>query len=295
MKNQQMNKINHEYAVFILTNGRPNKVYTYNALRKHGYTGKIYLIIDDLDSEAEQYKKKYPEQVIIFNKKEIAKSFDNGDNFKDYRAIIYARNACFSIAKKLNIKNFIQLDDDYEGFYFRFDNKLDYNFEDLYCLDSVFSSMFKFLNSSEQIKSIALSQGGDFIGGESGTNKIFDNVTLKRKCMNSFFCSTDKEFKFIGRVNEDVNTYCRLASTGDVFFTINQVSLRQKATQTNSGGMTEMYLESGTYIKSFYSVMYHPSSVKIRVLNSNHKRIHHSIKWSNTTPMILNEKYRKIK
>jgi hypothetical protein len=36
-----------------------------------------------------------------------------------------------------------------------------------------------------------------------------------------------------------------------------------------------------------------PSSVKVSMMNSNNPRIHHSIKWLNTTPMILDEKYKK--
>jgi len=29
------------------------------------------------------------------------------------------------------------------------------------------------------------------------------------------------------------------------------------------------------------------------MMNASHKRIHHSIKWINTTPMIIDEKYKK--
>jgi len=36
-----------KFAVFILSNGRPDNVITYRSLRSHGYTGKIYIIVDD--------------------------------------------------------------------------------------------------------------------------------------------------------------------------------------------------------------------------------------------------------
>ena len=39
------------FAVFILTHGRAENVETYKALRDCGYTGKIYVIIDDEDDE----------------------------------------------------------------------------------------------------------------------------------------------------------------------------------------------------------------------------------------------------
>lgn len=53
----------------------------------------------------------------------------------------------------------------------------------------------------------------------------------------------------MGRINEDVNTYTNLGRCGELFMTIGAVQLGQKQTQKNSGGMTELYLDSGTYVK----------------------------------------------
>lgn len=279
-----------EFAVFILTNGRPNKVITYDTLKRSGYTGRIFLLVDNLDKTIDKYKERFGNQVVVFDKKEIAKTFDQGDNFNDMRAIIYARNASFEIAKQLGIKYFIQLDDDYRHFQFRFNSKKEYQPKVLKKLDTIFFAMLKFFKNTP-INSIAIAQGGDFIGGEGSA--MAKEVKLKRKCMNSFLCSIERPFKFLGRINEDVNTYTRLASTGLLLFTTNQLTLEQIQTQTNSGGMTELYLDSGTYVKSFYSVMYHPSSVKVRMMNSKFKRLHHSVSWPHTVPVILREDLKK--
>lgn len=284
-----------DFAAFILTHGRPDRVHTYATLRRIGYTGRIYLLVDDLDKTREQYVERYGDEVIVFDKKAVAKTFDQGDNFQDMRAIIYARNASFAVAKMLGIKHFVELDDDYTKLDWRFDSRLDYGTWTVRAgLDEIFSAVLEFmLNSGAD--SVALAQGGDFIGGSQCP--LASSVKLRRKCMNSFFCSTERPFQFVGRVNEDVNTYTRAASTGKVFFTVNHVSLVQKQTQSNSGGMTELYLDSGTYVKSFYSIMYHPSSVKIGLLRdgngSNGGRLHHQIAWKNTTPMILRESLKK--
>jgi hypothetical protein len=111
--------------------------------------------------------------------------------------------------------------------------------------------------------------------------------------MNSFICSTDRPFNFVGSINEDVNTYTTLASRGDIFFTFTNLQLDQKDTQSQGGGMTDAYKLSGTYIKSFTSVIMQPSSVKVSMMNSNNPRLHHQVKWINTTPMIINNKYKK--
>lgn len=278
-----------DFAAFILTNGRPDKVYTYKTLRKQGYTGKIYLLVDDLDSTGDQYKEKYGDEVVIFDKKAIAETFDTGDNFDDMRAIIYARNASFEVAKDLGIQYFIQLDDDYTGFEYRFNANLDYEYKAAKNLDAIFYNLLEFYKKTP-IKSIAIAQGGDFIGGSEGS--FAKKVMLRRKCINTFICSTNRPFQFVGRINEDVNIYTRLASTGDIFFTFNMVSVGQKQTQSNSGGMSEMYLDSGTYLKSFYSVMYMPSGVKISEMGSTHKRLHHLVKWNNVCPKIIREDYK---
>ena len=138
--------------------------------------------------------------------------------------------------------------------------------------------------------SIAMAQGGDFVGGMEGTSWR----KPRRKCMNSFICSTDRPFKFFGRINEDVNTYTNLGSRGGLFMTIVKVALQQKQTQTNAGGMTELYRDSGTYVKTFYSVMYQPSSVKVYFLpGSVVDRIHHKVTWKHTVPVILSEDHKK--
>ena len=271
----------NDFAVFILTHGRADNVITFKTLKKCGYTGPIYLVIDNEDKMTNEYIKNFGEEnVKIFDKKKMADSIDEGNNFDNRKVIIHARNACFEIAKELGIKYFIQLDDDYYYFGYRYDTgaKIIKN------LDEVFRIVFDFYKNSN-ITSIALSQGGDHIGGFSG-------IKLKRKCMNSFFCSTDRPFQFIGSINEDVNTYTTLGSRGHVFFTFTNLQLDQKDTQSNKGGMTDQYHLSGTYVKSFHTVMMQPNSVKVSMMNSNHPRLHHSINWKETTPMIIDQKYK---
>lgn len=284
-------KSNEDFVAFILTNGRPNKVITYESLKKAGYTGRVVLVVDDEDKELENYKKKFGDQVYVFSKEEVAKTFDEADNFNDRRAIVYARNACFEIAKELGYKYFIQLDDDYTNFYYMQDENLKFKHTNILDLDDVFRKLLKFFLSIPNLCSVAMAQGGDFIGGAQN-KKAATEKKLMRKCMNSFICSTDRPFKFIGRVNEDVNTYTLEGSRGSLFLTVTNLKLSQVTTQKSAGGMTGIYKDNGTYYKSFYSVMMHPSGVSIALMGHN-ARLHHSVKWSQTVPMILSESYKK--
>lgn len=276
----------NNFAVFIMVYGRPNKNVTYETLKRCGYTGKIYLIGDDTDPTISEYRSIYGNELLVFNKKEVAKKYDSGDNTGDLRSTMFAANTCFDLAEQNKIDYFCLMCDDYSQFKYRFKNKYGFRSE-IKNINKTFDLFINFLKSTN-ITSICFSQGGDHIGG-------FSRTRLKRKAMNTFFCSTKRRFNFLGRLNEDVTTYVNLGSRGNIFFTYTSVQIDQEYTQKKKGGLTEVYKDGGTYIKSFFSVMYNPSSVKISLFwgNGNHCRIHHSIKWANAVPLILSEKHKK--
>ena len=283
-----------DFAAFILTHGRADNVITYNTLRKQGYTGKIILLIDNEDAQIDDYKRKYGDEVFVFDKQKAIDITDSGDNFKKRNSVVYARNYNFVVAKELGYKYFLQLDDDYSAFRYTFDNYRNYITRSILIknLDNIIKYMLEFYINSGA-KTIAMSQGGDFIGGEgSKVASLEREGKFSRKVMNSFFCSTDRPFKFAGRINEDVNAYTELGNKGDLFITVPRIRLEQIQTQANSGGLTDIYLDLGTYIKSFYSVMYSPSCVKINEMGVSNKRLHHMVKWKYTCPQVISADYR---
>lgn len=285
-----------DFVVFILTHGRPDKVYTYDTLKKVNYTGQIVIVIDNEDKTADEYYAKFDgkenTRVVMFDKAKKAEEFDTIDRGTDRRAIVYARNACFDIAKDLGYEYFLELDDDYMEFRQRFLKK-NGQFGTWYLrdFDSLVDIMLTFLETTGAL-SVALAQTGDFIGGP--TSHVF-KIKLARKAMNSFFCKTSRKFDFIGRINEDVNTYVSLGSKGNLFFTVSDMSLDQVQTQANSGGMTELYKSLGTYTKSFFTVVCNPSCVRVFTVGNKHPRMHHRINWEYGVPKIISDRYKKEK
>lgn len=283
-----------DFCVFILTHGRPDKVRTYDTLLRAGYTGKVFIVIDNEDKTAAEYRSRFGDKILQFCKATIAAQIDEGDNFNDRRAIIYARNACWDLARQVECKYFIQLDDDYSNFALRFRGNLSGFYQAINkTMDEVLSELVNFFEVTPCL-TVAMCQGGDMIGG---TNEKAPH--LRRKAMNSFICSTARQFQFFGRINEDVNTYTTRSRCGDLFFTVAQTQLVQTNTQQSSGGMSELYVDSGTYIKTFYSVLYAPSCVKVGTIgdscrwgNARH-RIHHKINWHNCAPKIIREHCKK--
>ena len=281
-----------DFCAFILTHGRPDKVHTLRTLRSHGYTGKVFIVIDDEDQTGEEYKRIYGDDVLVFSKDEVGQYTDQFDNFFDRRTILWARNACWDLAKQMGYRYFIQLDDDYTAWLHRRRGKghpysssvvaEEYHGWTIKNLDAVFDALVRLVETTP-IKTVALSQGGDHIGGELGKRRF------RRKAMNSFICDIAKPFLFRGRINEDVNTYVDRGRTGDLFFTDMQLQLNQLETQKNAGGMTEVYLDSGTYVKSFYTVMAAPSCTSIGLMGRFNKRLHHKINWRKAVPLIIPE------
>ena len=261
--------MDNNFAVFILSHGRAGNVKTYQTLINQGYTGKIYIIIDDEDDMRNSYIDKYGEDIVrVFSKKDAAVLVDTADLEPELKGVIYARNYCHTIAEEMGLIHFLVLDDDYNLFAHRYEC----NGKLLSCttkrLDDIFMAMVKFLDQTGAI-TVALAQGGDYIGGVDNGNF---KKKLLRKAMNSFFCRTDTPFKFYGRINEDTTMYVRYGETGHLIFTTMDFMLNQGQTQKNKGGLTEMYLDSGTYVKSFYSVMYSPSCVKVAAMGDKHMR-----------------------
>ena len=287
------------FGAYILTHQRPTlrEQHTYRALERAGYTGPLYLVVDDEDPTLPQYQDEFGDQVVVFPKQATINSFDIGDNFGGSGSVV-PRNAIWDLARQHGHRYFIQLDDDYTTFRYRFDdackpvgvNRMPW----VQNLNKVFAECIKWLATTPpELHSIAFGQGGDFLGGIE--NPLSQHIHTKRKAMNTFICDTERPFTFPGRRNEDVNCYTELQRQGVAFLTTFQISIDQAPTQTQAGGMTEMYEREGTYLKSFTSVMRCPSGVKVSHLADRNlnPRIHHRVTYNRVAPEFVPNSYRK--
>lgn len=275
-----MSTLPSTFAVFILTHGRPGNVITAETLARCGYSGRLYIVVDDTDTSLPAYRARFA-NVVVFDKEAEAALCDEGNNFGARNVILMARNACFRIAEQLGVTHFVELDDDYYYFGYRFAEGA----RRIRNMDAVFAALLRYYESVPQLATLAMSQGGDHIGG-------FDGVRVKRKAMNSFLCSTERPFRFVGALNEDVNTYATLGARGALFFTFTGLQLDQKDTQAQDGGITDTYRRFGTFVKSFTTVTMAPNAVSVAMMGQN-PRLHHHIEWAKAVPCIVPEIYRK--
>lgn len=281
----------HNFVAAILTHGRPDAVYTYHSLRRSGYTGDIILLCDNEDTALPLYQEQYGDQVHVFDKAAEAEHTDACDNFQHRNAIVYARNYVFRLVKQLGYEYFMQLDDDYNSWTYRKGYANKYQGGLVKNLDVLFDALIHLVAQSGA-DSIALAQGGDFIGGRQNTT-CFPHWRFRRKAMNTWICHVDRPLRFCGHMNEDCSQYTVEGRRGKLFFQVPFASIKQPLTQAQSGGMSELYEDSGTYLKTFYTVMQAPSCAKVGMIYSKHARIHHNIFFKHCASKILHERWKK--
>ena len=290
----------HKFLVTILTHQRPENVLTYKALRKFGYTGKILLLIDNEDPTIDEYRKIYKdEEIHVFDKEAEDRITDNCDNLPHRKTALYARNASFQIVKDLGYRYFIQLDDDYREFRHSIAPGSMFKKKAVKDLDAVFDAYLDFYIASNA-KSITMALGGDYVGGQDCQG--IRNGWHKRKCMNSWFCDTEKPLRFTGHMNDDCSQYVVNGRRGDFYLQCFFTKITMAPSQSMGGGMTGLYKDSGTYMKTMYTIIQAPSCVRISAIGSrgmgnsmddNSVRIHHKVKWNNACVKIVREKWKK--
>lgn len=286
-------------CIFILSNDRADTIKSTSFLEYYECKYPYYVVVDDEDPQLKEYKEKFGEKLIVFNKKEMRKKMnvDMGDNFDKYHNCVIIRNGCFYLAEKMGYDYFLELDDDYTRLSYKVD--LENTLKDVKVPVKDFNKILDIhleLLEKTPVKAIAFGQAGDFIGG---VNSSLVKNGYKRKLMNFIFFKTKDYLKFSGTLNDDVTCYAHEGNLGNFMFTSQFLSVTQPETQEVEGGLTTIYDDMGTYVKSFYSILYQPSSIKIATFAGSNKdakgqaRIHHHVYFNESLPKLISEKYKK--
>lgn len=274
-----------DFACIVISHGRP-ECSTVKVLRECGYTGKIYIVVDDADKTLPDYVERYRNDVHVFHKED---NFDTGDLGGSKACGVFARNFIQDEAKRLGYKFHLQLDDDVHGFGYRFvqDGRL----RCVKCnhLDEVLEGMVQMMKESP-ITSLSFGLSSYYLGGAEKNNV---QEGMIRKTMTTFLMRADDLQYFHMRMNDDITTSLINGMRGKLYYTYMPVMVYVDPTQVQHGGMTDIYKKNGTYRKSFYSVMCCPSCVKVSAMGITEYRIHHEISWNNAVPKLLSERWCK--
>ena len=280
-----------DFAIFILTHGRPNTQLTYNTLMQTGYTGKYYMVLDDTDATIQQYIDNYgPEHIIVFDKNHYINTSEVGTNTPSYKCILYAKNAAEDIAKALNLKAFVIADDDIHTFRFRYpEGDLLRSQPISISMDRVAEAYVEFLIETN---SAAVGFGPTlcYFAGAS----IFDNdkVQTLRIPYNFTFRNTSIPVSWVSSYGEDVITDMIYSKVGQKWMVLPFVQFDCVAPGSGAeGGMADTYKSHSQFKLVMYDFMYLPASIK--------PLLHQGKKWvcgiqrTQSFPKIISESYKK--
>lgn len=280
-----------DFAVFILTHGRPNKQLTLNTLLSGGYTGRYYLVLDDTDPTIQEYVDNYgPEHIYVFDKNHYINTSEVGTNCPSYKCILYAKNAAEDIAVSLNLKAFVIADDDIHTFRFRYpENDLLRSQPIRGTMDSIIEAYVDFLLSTD---SAALGFGPTlcYFAGAS----IFENdrVQTLRIPYNFTFRNVSQKVEWVSSYGEDVITDMVMSKVGQKWMVLPFVQFDCVAPGSGaSGGMAETYKSHSQFKLVMYDFMYLPASIK--------PLLHQGKKWvcgiqrTESFPKIISPSYKK--
>ncbi|MCR4671976.1 MAG: hypothetical protein K5637_01900 [Lachnospiraceae bacterium] len=281
----------NRFAIFILSHGRADTISTYDALRKSGYTGDMYVVIDNEDDQEGLYREKFGSEIIQFDKRDYVAITDVADLDEGRKIGVFARNFIQDKAKEMGYQFHLQLDDDIHGFGYRYiDDKGKLRTRPIHGMDRVLEAMCDYM-ASAPITSLSFGLQIYYVGGvESGSWQ----QQMIPKTMTTFLMRADDVRYFNMRMNDDITTSALNVSRGSLYYTYMPVMVEIDGTQEQKGGMTEIYQDSGTYRKSFYSVMALPSCAKVSQMGITDMRVHHEIHWGNCAPKLLDERFRRV-
>lgn len=243
----------NECAIFILSNGRPDKVKTYDYL-KESFSGDVYILCDDQDETLPAYKDKFGSKVIVFNKDEWIKKSDPIDNFNSKKSVLYARNAVFEIAAAMGYRHFVMADDDIKDLQFRYEQDGKLLAKPVSNLDKVIGYIVQLMNDTA-ISYFSFGTDKNFIGGVQNRNfqkKVIDKV------YNFIICKSVQQHSYKGIMNEDEIHNVISLSTGVLLKSLTAIQIvMEPVGKGETGGNSETYKENGyySYTRNFYPII----------------------------------------
>lgn len=176
---------------------------TYRTIRRHGYTGKVCIVVDTTDAEIEFYKNRFGENVLVFDKAE-SPATDYLINEPMERRVIYARNWVLKDARRRGEVTIACMDDGITGFKAVKEVAGKLQRVNVTDLDTVLCAMAKFLEANECLWACSGLMSNMYFGGAHGQN--WKDQWIFPVFGGWYVCRTDRITNFIGDTNEDTVT-----------------------------------------------------------------------------------------
>ena len=154
----------NNFAYFIASYGKPEKIPTFEALKKLGAKYPIFIVVGDDDPKLAEYRLNYT-NLIVFNKNSCLEDIDQiGSYAKTHKVCTYSRIAIQTMAESLQIKYVGYLFDDINNFTLRYNNGGKISSVANFNIDDIMDMYIELLESSEDIYIVGPPQSSFYIG-----------------------------------------------------------------------------------------------------------------------------------
>lgn len=280
-----------DFAIFVLTHGRPNTQLTLNRLLSAGYSGRYYLVLDDQDKTIQQYIDNFgPDKIIIFDKNHYLNTIDVGTNTPSDKCILYAKAAAEDIALELGLSAFVIADDDITNFRYRYvDGDLLRSQPINMDIDTAFEAYIEFLLATDTV-SLGFGPTLCYFAGAS----IFgeEKIQTLRIPYNFTFRNTKHYVNWVSSYGEDVITDMINSKVGEKWMVMPHIQFDCIAPGSGAeGGMAETYKSHSQFKLVMYDFMYLPVGIK--------PLLHQGKKWvcgiqrDRAFPKIISDSYKR--
>ena len=280
-----------DFTIFICTHGRPDTQYTLDMLRHCGYTGKIWLVLDDTDSTIQQYIDNYgAENILIFDKNYFINDSDTGTDKLFDKCILYAKNAVEYVANYWGLKYFAIADDDIKNLCVRYIDgdklrrfNIDTNF-DLYL-----QGYLDFLESTN-MAAVGFGTANSYFSGVDTFS--FSSLDKLRIVYQFVIRSIRYDIKWRSFMNEDSVTSILHSNWGQ-YMLINP-SIMQTTTvigeTSDAGGMHETYQVNNSLRRCLITMIFAPNCIHPYKYKGSYVL---KIDRANAFPKIISGAYKK--
>ena len=273
-------------TIYIISKGRP-QCKTARTLKKINYPGKWYIVCGTNDDTVDEYMKNWGEEkIILFDWENEVKESDLLDNFGVENmpsGAVPVRNATRKISEKLGELRHWQLDDDYT--HFRIFDRVKNGF--VKCTgQSLEESLYKVAKFAFKC---SLPNSGVSLSHETHPK---NSLKYARRVFNAHNMPSNEDLfqNWRGRMNDDLVNAIEVYNSGSVEFSFKYVSITPMPTQSEQGGLTDIYESEGTVRKTAYAILMAPHATRLII---KFGRYHHKVNWRYITPKIIHEKYQK--
>lgn len=278
-----------KFAVFILSHKRADRVETYDTLKNSGYTGKLYVVVDDRDPMLSKYRERFGDELLVFNKQEYIDKTETMETSKLESSAVYARNAIEQYAVDLGLDVFGMFDDDIIKLRYRWVDGDKIRSLSVKVLDKVFE-IYSYYILYTGIACVSFPFVMFYVSGKQYLDR---RISEYRHTYQIHIRNSHIPVNWTGIINHDTITQLLTMQQGYIWWSLPYVVFDAKPMNKDSGGLKEVYDALSDFDMAFLAVMSCPFCCTVTTSKGARSSLQIKENKHTSYPMIISQRYKK--